>query len=170
MADRSKPTTRQSTTPVDRRHAEELFRMQHERIVRLLQARLGVSREVAEDACGLAWLQLLRVQPRRDRIIGWLYTVAKHEAFALLARARREVAAEDVLVVATVSDLDEFVDAREALELIGQLKPQQRLVLLLRAEGHSYRSICELTGRTYTWVNRHISEGRQALRALLDGR
>jgi DNA-directed RNA polymerase specialized sigma24 family protein len=40
-------------------------------------------------------------------------------------------------------------------------------VLLLRADGHSYKAICELTGRTYTWVDRHISEGRQALRLLV---
>ncbi len=50
--------------------------------MRLLQARLNASRELAEDACGLAWLQLLRLQPGGDRIDGWLYTVAKHEAFA----------------------------------------------------------------------------------------
>lgn len=85
------------------------------------------------------------------RIVGWLCTVAKHEAFALLARTRREIAGDDLPLVATASDLDDIVDARDALRLIAQLKPQQRLVLLLRAEGHSYKAICELTGRTYTW-------------------
>jgi hypothetical protein len=44
------------------------------------------------------------------------------------------------------------VDARDALRLIAQLKPQQRLVLLLRDTGHSYKAICELTGPTYTAV------------------
>jgi hypothetical protein len=34
--------------------------------------------------------------------------------------------------------------------------------------GLSYREICECTGRTHTWVNRHITEGRQALRYLID--
>jgi len=34
--------------------------------------------------------------------------------------------------------------------------------MLLRAEGHSYRQICEITGWTYTKVNRCLSEGRAA--------
>jgi DNA-directed RNA polymerase specialized sigma24 family protein len=100
--------------------------------------------------------------------VPWLKVVAKHEAFALLARTRREIAGDELPLVATVSDFADVVDARDALRLIAQLKPQQRQVLLLRAEGHSYKAICELTGRTYTWVNRHISEGRQALRLLVD--
>jgi RNA polymerase sigma factor (sigma-70 family) len=162
------PATNHPGAAADRHDAEELFRSHHERIVRLLQGRLGVSRELAEDACGLAWLQLLRLQPDADRIVGWLYTVAKHEAFALLARARREIPGDELPIVATVSDSADVVDARDALRLLAQLKPQQRQVLLLRAEGHSYKAICELTGRTYTWVNRHISEGRQALRLLID--
>ena len=162
------PTPNQPGAAGDRHDAESLFRNHHERLVRLLQARLGVSRELAEDACGLAWLQLLRLHPDADRIVGWLYTVAKHEAFALLARTRREIPGEELPLVASVSDFADFVDARDALRLIAQLKPQQRQVLLLRAEGHSYKSICELTGRTFTWVNRHISEGRQALRLLID--
>ncbi len=115
----------------------------------------------------MAWLQLLRVQPGGDQIVGWLYTVAKHEAFTLLSRSGREVTVEHISLVAGVIDFDDLTDARAALASISQLKPQQRLVLLLRAEGHSYKSICELTGRTYTWVNRHISEGRRALRRLI---
>jgi len=155
---------------VEHDQAAELFRREHEALVRRLQSRLGVSRELAEDACALAWLQLIRVRPRRDRIGGWLYTVAKHEAFALIARSRREVAVEDLCASASAIELDGVVDARDVLRLIDELKPQQRLVLLLRAQGHTYRSICDITGRTYTWVNRHISEGRRALRELAHGR
>jgi len=147
--------------------AEELFRAHNEQIVRTLQRKLGISRELAEDAAGLAWLQLLRTRPTGDRLVGWLYTVAKHEAFNLVARTRREVPVDHTALIATVRELDESIDARDALRVIADLKPQQRLVLWLRAEGHSYNSICSLTGRTYTWVNRHISEGRRALRRLL---
>lgn len=154
-------------TPDPARSADELFRAHNEQIVRTLQRRLGVSRELAEDAAGLAWLQLLRAQPAGDKLVGWLYTVAKHEAFALLARTRREVPVESAALIATVLEFDDSVDARHALRVMADLKPQQRLVLWLRAEGHSYNSICSLTGRTYTWVNRHITEGRRALRRLL---
>jgi DNA-directed RNA polymerase specialized sigma24 family protein len=152
---------------VDRRQAEELFLRHHGRLVRQLERRLRISRELAEDACGLAWLQLIRVRPGGgEGIVGWLYTVAKHEAFTLLARRGREMPRGDLPVVSRTLDIEEVLDARSALSLISQLKPQQRLVLLLQAEGHSYRSICQLTGHTYTWVNRHISEGRRALRRL----
>jgi RNA polymerase sigma factor (sigma-70 family) len=154
-------------TPDLAHSADQLFRAHNQKLVSMLQRRLGISREVAEDAVGLAWLQFLRTQPAGDRLVGWLYTVAKHEAFALLGRARREVPVESTTLIATVREFDDSIDARDALRVIADLKPQQRLVLWLRAEGHSYNSICTLTGRTYTWVNRHICEGRRALRRLV---
>jgi DNA-directed RNA polymerase specialized sigma24 family protein len=39
-----------------------------------------------------------------------------------------------------------------------------RSALTLVAAEYSYREIQQLLGVTYTWVNRHVSEGRQALR------
>ena len=111
---------------------------------------------------------MLCSQPDRTAIFAWLRVVAKHETFALLARARSESPRRGAPPVASAGDLADVVEARDALRLIAQLKPQQREVLLLRAEGHSYKAICELTGRTYTWVIRHISEGRYALRLLID--
>ncbi len=169
MADNTTPTPRQLREPSGC-DADELFRDHHDRLVGLLQGRLGVSRELAEDACSLAWLQLVRLQPTGDGVVGWVYTVAKHEAFVLLARTRREMAVEELPPIADATDLAAVIDARDALRLIAQLKPQQRQVLQLRAEGHSYDAICELTGRTYTWVNRHLTEGRRALRGLIEGR
>jgi DNA-directed RNA polymerase specialized sigma24 family protein len=52
----------------------------------------------------------------------------------------------------------------EARHKINQLKPDERRALSLLAIGYSYREICDLTGWTYTKVNRCISEGRAALR------
>jgi DNA-directed RNA polymerase specialized sigma24 family protein len=48
--------------------------------------------------------------------------------------------------------------------LIAALGARRRTVPTLRAAGYSYRDIQELVGVTYTWVNRHVTEGRQALR------
>jgi hypothetical protein len=42
------------------------------------------------------------------------------------------------------------------------LKPQEIRCLLLKAEGLSYQEICEVTGFSYTKVNRCITEGRRA--------
>ena len=50
---------------------------------------------------------------------------------------------------------------------LAALKPQERRAIRLKAEGYSYREITELTGWTYTKVNRCLTEGRRALRQLL---
>ena len=54
-----------------------------------------------------------------------------------------------------------FAEARRRL---ARLKPAEREALGLFALGYSYREICELTGWTYTRVNRCIAEGRARLR------
>jgi RNA polymerase sigma factor (sigma-70 family) len=162
------PPTNTPLSQAARGDEEALYRRHHRDLERVVAHAVRAPRELIEDACQTAWATLLRSQPERPTIFAWLRVVAKHEAFALLARRRREIPGEELPLVASVSDFADVVDARDALRLLAQLKPQQRQVLLLRAEGHSYKAICELTGRTYTWVNRHISEGRQALRLLID--
>ena len=51
--------------------------------------------------------------------------------------------------------------ARSAEALHG-LKPQEVRALWLKALGHSYEQICEVTGWTYTKVNRCLAEGRKS--------
>lgn len=53
----------------------------------------------------------------------------------------------------------------EARQQIAELKRDERRALSLLAFGYSYREICDLTGWTYTKVNRCISEGRARLRS-----
>jgi hypothetical protein len=48
------------------------------------------------------------------------------------------------------------------VEAMSRLKPQEVRCLLLRAEGYSYKQICDETGWSYTKVNRCISEGRRS--------
>jgi hypothetical protein len=61
--------------------------------------------------------------------------------------------------------------SREALQA---LKPQELRALTLLAEGYTYAEICEVTGWTYTKINRCLAEGRERFRSLLsrseDGR
>lgn len=149
--------------------AERLFREHHIRLVAQLRRHLDVPNDLAEDACARAWEQLLRYEPAGEEVIGWLYTVAKHEAFTMIARRNRETPLEE-LAQRPAGDLEAVVEARRTLHLLGELNPRQRQVLRLRAQGHSYASICQATGHTYTWVNRHMTEGRRALRRRMDGR
>jgi RNA polymerase sigma factor (sigma-70 family) len=159
---------RQSTNG-HRRSEEALFRQHHQRLVTTLQRRLGVSRELAEDAVAFAWMQLVRKSPDHGDPIAWVYVVAKHEAFALIRAARRSELIEEIDSNATAPPPARVVEGRWALALLGRLKPQQRTVLRLRVAGLTYGEICQLTGRTYTWVNRHVVEGRRALRRLIEG-
>ena len=164
--------------PQDERHDEQrprrqgsedsLFRLHHQRLVARLQRRLGIPQEMAEDAVAFAWMTLIRNQPDYDNVVGWLYTVAKHEAFALIRAAAREAPTEELDPEGSAPTPADVLEARRVLALIDLLKPQQRTVLRLRMAGLSYREICQRTGHTYTWVNRHITEGRQALRRLIE--
>jgi RNA polymerase sigma factor (sigma-70 family) len=65
---------------------------------------------------------------------------------------------------------DELAEVAESVERVreqfAQLKPQERTALGLLALGYTYREICDITGWTYTKVNRCIAEGRAALRQL----
>ena len=147
---------------------DALFRRHHDRLVRSLQGRLGVSRELAEDAVAFAWMQLVRKPPDYGDPIAWVYVVAKHEAFALIRAARRSELIQRIDSDATAPPPARVVEGRRALALLDRLKPQQRIVLRLRIAGFSYHEISQRTGHTRTWVNRHITEGRRALRQLIE--
>ena len=82
--------------------------------------------------------------------------------------SRRSGAARPVAVAAPCpAERYERVErARERARRLRRLKPQERRALCLKAEGYSYAEICELTGWSYTKVNRCLAEGRARLRAL----
>jgi RNA polymerase sigma factor (sigma-70 family) len=63
-----------------------------------------------------------------------------------------------------MAELGELV--AETRGLLDQLKPQEREVICLKALGYSYAEIGELTGYTYTKVNRCMAEGAERLRTL----
>jgi DNA-directed RNA polymerase specialized sigma24 family protein len=116
---------------------DHLFRLHHQRLVASLQRRLGISREMAEDAVAFAWMTLIRNQPDYDNVIGWLYTVAKHEAFALIRAATRESPTDEVDPDGSAPTPADILEARKVLALLDRLKPQQRTVLRLRMAGLS---------------------------------
>jgi DNA-directed RNA polymerase specialized sigma24 family protein len=170
-------------TPPPRGDEADLFRQHHDQLLRLVGGRVTAPREVVEDACSFAWLQLLRYQPERgDQLLGWLRVVAERRAWVLMRGERRALRASDLggdldegdtdpLAAAggaTDPDLAALLDDRDQLQLLHKLKPQQRTCLLLLGHGYSYKQIAAATGHTYTWVNRHVREGKQALRQLVD--
>lgn len=136
--------------------------------------RFAASPEDAEDAYQRGVEILLTKAPTtaEEELVPWLRTVVKHEAWALRRQRQRAApVADDGEVPEPGSDPTHTHEQAERLErlrlgaeALGQLKPQEVRALLLKAEGYSYRQIQEITGWTYTKVNRCLTEGRKAFR------
>jgi RNA polymerase sigma factor (sigma-70 family) len=155
--------------------------LEHQRfLLRVTARRFGGSQELAEDACAFAWLQLLRCQPDRGAVVGWLRVVARNEGHRLLRISRREPSLEDrprprhdavsgepldwQELLPAPADTELAVEARELLRALAGLRWHQRAVLTMQLAGYSYKEIAARLGKTYTWVNRHLTEGRAELR------
>jgi RNA polymerase sigma-70 factor (ECF subfamily) len=143
---------------------EQQFAESFDRLARRLARRFGCSLDDAEDAMQTAFIRLIEHRPEGN-IGGWLFTVAKHELFARLRELRRERPEAEAQNL-TAADLHDHVEAADFLARLGKLKPQQQRCLALQAFGYSYEEIGEQTGQSFTWVNRHLTEGRRALRKL----
>ena len=162
----------QQQGPAPRGDEGELYRHHHSDLHRAVARAVNAPRELIEDACQNAWTIMLRAQPVRASIFGWLYVVATREAFRLCEGDRRHVHLDAMLpdgscdvVIADPVSLEEILEAREALEMLASLPDRQRADLVLLVAGFSYVEIAELTrGRTYTNVNKHIAKARARVR------
>jgi DNA-directed RNA polymerase specialized sigma24 family protein len=162
----------------------ELYRRHHRDLQRAVAAAVRAPREVVEDACQNAWTIMLRSRPRRETWFAWLRVVAVRQAWEQCARTRNERPAgaftsPDASEVgayefpeppAETRDIPDQVADRiqhvQRLADLGAIKPQDRRTLYLIGLGYRYTEIMEITGASYTAVNRRITEGRRALRKL----
>jgi RNA polymerase sigma factor (sigma-70 family) len=141
--------------------------------------RYAATPEDAEDAYQRAFEILLTKAPTTSEheLVPWLKTVVKHEAFALRRQRDRHSPVTDdgqlgdrpTPSAITHEQAERYERLRQGAEALRQLKPQEIRALRLKAEGYSYREICDLTGWTYTKVNRCLTEGRQAFARRLAG-
>ena len=117
----------------------------------------------------------LPVDPRH--LAAWMQVVTRREALAVRRSRERLLgpSADDHgdsldRIVCDRPDPQERLERREqvtdAVRLLSELKPQERLALVLQAHGYSYAEIREICGWTYTKVNRSLAEGRARLREL----
>src|SRR3954471_19475236 len=100
-----------------------------------------------DDACAFAWLQLLRLQPDRATVFGWLRKVAIHEAWRLARRERRDGHLEALPAWEErcgAGEIDHTVDAHDAIATLATLPDRQRRYLSLIIAGYSYREISHL--------------------------
>jgi RNA polymerase sigma factor (sigma-70 family) len=116
----------------------------------------------AEDAYQRGLEILLRKAPttREVDLVRWLKTVVKHECFALRRQRERHSPVMDDGELGErptppeiTSDLAErYEQLRHGGQALALLKPQEARALRLRAEGYSYKEICQITNWTYTKV------------------
>ncbi len=116
---------------------------------------------------------LLTKAPTVDpgRLIAWMVVVTKHEAMAVRRASDRHMTSDRLdSVLSEALDPYEHSERRErvaqARASLAELKANERLAIVLQAQGYSYAEICELCGWTYTKVNRCLAEGRERLRRL----
>jgi RNA polymerase sigma factor (sigma-70 family) len=162
-----------------KRAAIELLRA-HEATLRRTARRYSLCGDDAEDAFQRALEILLTKAPTDDQrqLIRWMQTVTKHEALAVRRQRERILGGPRQSATGDEDERDWLeqlpfdgagpLDAAERRERIARsrealqrLKPQELRALTLKAEGYSYAEIGEITGWTYTKINRCMAEGRK---------
>jgi RNA polymerase sigma factor (sigma-70 family) len=151
----------------------------HERTLRRTARRYSICVDDAEDAYQRALEILLTKAPpiTGESLIRWMQTVTKREALGVRRQRARLVGtappgSDDSEVYDPFEAIafegpqpDERVErverVRRSSEALRALKPQEVRALILKAEGYSYSEIQEITGWTYTKVNRCMAEGRK---------
>lgn len=126
---------------------------------------------VIEDACQLAWVQLVRYRHRvaLDSAPRWLTRTAVREAVRMLRRHRRECSLETLLTEEPDGEersvaADVLAD-REKLLDIRRLPRRQQRIVWLRALGLSYDEVASHEACTFRTVDRLLGQARQRLRA-----
>jgi RNA polymerase sigma factor (sigma-70 family) len=158
----------------------ELFRRHNDHLLRIVRGLVVAPDALIEDACAMAWEQLMRHQPvRGPTLIGWLRVVAIREAWRLSSIQRRQPRLEDIVdpssrgasfdetweaVIPGSADTEREIEAKRALRVLAELPEKQRRYLSLLVGGHSYGEIMRATGATYTNVNKHLTRARASVR------
>src|SRR3954453_103532 len=68
----------------------QLYRQYHDELRKSARRAVRGPDACVDDACSFAWLQLLRLQPDRATVFGWLRKGAIHEAWRVARRERRD--------------------------------------------------------------------------------
>lgn len=150
----------------------------HDSVFRRTARRYSICADDAEDAYQRALEILLTKAPPidGDALVRWMQVVTKREALAvrrqrerLLSGPRAPGGDEDRDPLDSIASESpqptERAESRERVARSGEalraLKPQEIRALTLKAQGYSYKEIGEITGWSYTKINRCMAEGRK---------
>ena len=151
----------------------DLFELYNDELMRRLTRVVHTSPEVIEDACSIAWAHFLRCQPDRSREWrAWLFKTAQREAWTLDQRRREmrslDADAGDRFRVDEPTDphdpFRERDDLEAAVDVLEQLPPRLRRIAFLRATGHKYREIGEITGDSRTRISQLVRRANEHIR------
>ena len=176
-AERNRLGTRKRPSRAEVEPAALKLLQRHGASIMATARRFAATAEDAEDAYQRGVEILLTKAPTtaEEELVPWLRTVIKHEAWALRRQRLRGAPVTDdgempewsSEAALTHEQAERLERLRRGAEAMKQLKPQEIRALLLKAEGYSYKQIQDITGWTYTKVNRCLTEGRQAFRRRL---
>lgn len=181
----ARPEAEPEATPESRRRAATGLIETHDAVFRRTARRYSICADDAEDAYQRALEILLTKAPPidGDNLVRWMQTVTKREALGvrrqrerLLSAPRPPAGEEDRDPLDSIAcespEPDERAASKERVarsnEALRALKPQEVRALTLKAEGYSYAEIGDITGWTYTKINRCMAEGRKRFLAVFD--
>ncbi|MDQ6779286.1 MAG: sigma-70 family RNA polymerase sigma factor [Actinomycetota bacterium] len=154
------------------RDVDELYRLLAPRLRQIVRANVRANETVIEDACQVAWSQLLRYseQVRRDTVLSWLATTAVREALKQLRRDRREVSLDAELErsgelpgASGAPGPAEVVELRDRLGEVRRLPERQQRLVWMHAAGLTYVEIADRTGDTLRTVERQLLRAKGRL-------
>jgi RNA polymerase sigma factor (sigma-70 family) len=145
--------------------------------------RTAYRHSLCDDDAHDAYQRSMEIFMRRARTLDpelasrWLHVVVKREAMEVRRGRSELVASEDIDFdrheSPHVSSPEERVLSTDrttrAAEALRRLKPQELRALWLKALGHSYAEIGEVTGYSATKVNRCLTEGRKSFLERFEG-
>jgi RNA polymerase sigma factor (sigma-70 family) len=163
-----------------RRRAASALIDTHDRVFRRTARRYSICADDAEDAYQRALEIFLTKAPpiEGDALVRWMQTVTKREALAVRRQRERLLGAPRPpnvgdgverdpldLIASDAPGPNDKAASRERVARSGEalqaLKPQEARALTLKAQGYSYAEIGEITGWSYTKINRCMAEGRK---------
>ena len=157
----------------DRQALAELIE-RHERPVRYFIRRLVNDADLADELFQDTWLTVIakiHTLGRPERFTVWLYRIARNRVYQEFRRKKQVVELDESLEAPdnTKEELLSFEDTAKLHRCVGELKPFQKEVLMLRfIEQMSYEQIAEVLDCNIGTVRSRIHHAKQALRERLE--
>ena len=157
----------------DRQALAELIE-RYERPVRYFIRRLVDNADLADELFQDTWLTVIakiHTLGNPERFTVWLYRIARNRVYQEFRRRKQVVELDDSMEAPDnpEEEILSFEDAAKLHQCLGELKPFQKEVLVLRfIESMSYEEIAEVLDCNVGTVRSRIHHAKQAIRERLE--